>query len=181
MGSIFSNDIFIFDFDLTLTSIHVYNSFFSSNFNMDNFLENNPEIMDASYLRKVITDLKNKNCKVYIASFGLKEIIEDVLKFYDLFIFDGIITPENFELNTKKSYLSYYKNRKLEELQFYSNRNIVSKLEMIKYIQKKENNNNCYFFDDDPKNINHINNSQLKNVKAVLVKNPIDAKNKIMI
>lgn len=172
--------VYIFDFDLTLSVIHMYNEYINDyKHGFSNFKQwisqKNPPIIDVKYVNYIFEKLRFNGCYIYIASFGIKELIEYVLYHYDLLHYvDDIITPESFANTIRNSCISV----NLGDLhnipiRFCSDREIYTKYELVKYIQLINNKGSKYIFlDDSLRNIQETR-QYLPNVTSVYVKYPI--------
>ena len=164
-------ELIIFDFDNTLCNINSY----TSNITLYNINENNKTVIvngiichiselfnDYYDLLEIFIDLKNKDIKLIIASFGKLEIISKLITVAFGTLFDDIITSDNIDEKAQKSIPKI--SRHIIDMscpKFYG-KNI-----MIKVIMNKYNINEAskvIFFDDDYSNFYCSNNIKVYSV-----------------
>jgi HAD superfamily phosphatase (TIGR01681 family) len=179
--------IVIFDFDNTLCNINLYTSFVK----LDDINETNKTIMinnniisiynifnDFHDISKIFMDLKKREIKLVIASFGDIKIITKIINTAFPNIFDYILTPDNINNEVPNKYIiTIFRHIIDPQCPKFYGKNI-----MIKKIMQKFNfydPSKILFFDDDYSNftcatylnINAYNNTKKGVTAKILMEN----------
>jgi len=164
----------LFDFDLTLTTNHIYNKWSRSRMSVSNFLESiNPvdfivtktEKDPIGALRKVFKLLLSNEIKVFVVTYGYKNL---VVKFFDKLGLSDYVNSSNV-LGWKEGFRQFnepelHKSLNASLLSTYGKNTFI--FEIIKISNLSLENCYIYLVDDTFKNINAL--KSIKGAKGLV-------------